>query len=185
MRKKQEHEAELEIKLRGSTLNVAIKFEVFLINIIYFSNSEQYMNPTESKSLKIKNLTFGGKIKRAKDLLSIYHLDLLTKYDELFLDLDNFLEFRNKLAHCAMLWVDEKSEYLEIWDVAETPEKFQFYAPITRTTREISESIIWYLNKISTPLISLQNEVQLRLKQTNLKLYSALTSALHNDNPEK
>jgi hypothetical protein len=178
MSNKSENEAQYEIALRGATLETAIKFEVLLVVIIYFSNSKQYVTPKESKSLKVKRMTFGSKIDWVKELLSEFHPDLLTKYNQLFIDLDSFLKLRNKMAHCAIAWVDEKLDSFEIWDAIEDSNKFQFFTPTVHTRMEISQSIIDFLYKISTPLLALQNEVKLRLKQTDPKLHDSLISAL-------
>ena len=181
----QEKAEDYEIQLRGVTLDVSVKFEIALMDIVYFSNSEQYNDPTKSDYLKIKNLTFGGKINRVKKLLSIYHSDLLIKYESLFKILDDFLQLRNRLAHCAMYWTDDKLENLEIWEVMEGYNKLQFYTPIPYTRLGISQSLVAFLKQIAPTLLSLQNEVQLRLKQSNPKLYSGLTSALDNEDQAK
>ncbi|TMI72175.1 MAG: hypothetical protein E6H09_11685 [Bacteroidetes bacterium] len=173
-------QSEIEIQLRGSTLIVAIKLEVFLMNIIYFSNAQQYNNP-ESKSLKIKHLTFGGKIERAKDLLSKHHPDLLLSSSLLFDKLDGFLKFRNQIAHCVIFWPNEKVYNLQIWDVVESPNKLQFYAPIDFTTKEIKIKIVDYLNQITPPLIALQNEVQQRLQRSDPEVFAVLSSATSTD----
>jgi hypothetical protein len=127
-KKQLERQAEHEIELRGIMLNVAIKFEVALMNIIYFSNAQQYINPKESKSLKIKYLTFGKKLERAKDLLAEFHQDLFQLNENLFFELGQFLLLRNKLAHCTVYWVNEGIDTLEIWDVVEK-DNFEFFAP--------------------------------------------------------
>lgn len=169
-----------EIELRGTMLDVSIKFEVALMNIIYFSNSEQYIKAEESKSLKIKNLTFGGKLKRAKELLITFHKDLIQSHHLLFENLDKFLILRNRLTHCAIYWVDEKTDNLEIWDVNDT-NKFQFFEPIKYTNLGIRLELIDYLQKIGPALVSLESEIELRLKKSNLKIFSLLKGVSDSD----
>jgi len=179
-----EKQAEHEIQLRGTMLNVSIKFEVALMNIIYFSNAEQYINPKESKSLKIKNLTFGGKLERAKELLSTHHKDLIDANITLFSNLSEFLILRNRLAHCAIYWVNDETDNLEIWDVIEK-DRFQFFAPINYKNIDIRLKIIDSLQKITSPLLSLENEIEVRLKKSDPHIFSLLKGVSNSDQPEQ
>ena len=72
--------ADHQMRLRGSVLVVATTIEAILMLIVYYSNVKQYRKAHKSPSLKLKNLTFGGKIKRTKDLISEHHPDLAGKY---------------------------------------------------------------------------------------------------------
>ncbi|TMI62824.1 MAG: hypothetical protein E6H07_15580 [Bacteroidetes bacterium] len=166
---------ETEITLRGTVLTVSVNIEVVLMRIIYFSNGEHYENP-KSPSLKIKNLTFSSKINRVKEVLKLHHSDLLAEYQNLFTTLEGFLVIRNQIAHCAIYWIDEKLNDFEIWDVVEG-DIVQYYSPIKYTRVEIATAIIEYFNKITPPLLSLENEVSLRLKLSHPQIYSQLSSA--------
>ncbi len=173
-----ENEANFEISLRGTALKISIKFEVILMDIVYFSNSDQYVEPSKSASLKLKNLTFGGKISRVKELVRNYHLDLFEKHETLFKDLDDFLILRNMLAHCAIYWPDGDLKRLFIWDVVEGGSKFQYYQPKEYTRKELSLMLVTFLNSIANPLLELQKEIQERMRQSDPKLYSSLTQYL-------
>lgn len=185
MDEKDKKAAEYEIELRGYTLKVSIKFEVALMDIVYFSNSEQYIDAANSPSLKIKNLTFAGKIKRASDMLTKHHPDLLIKYETLFNDLSEFKIIRNQIAHCAIYWVDDTLKRFQIWDVEEDNTKLQFYSPIDYTRAGMVKMLVEFLEKIIYPLLSLVKEVQARLKVYDPHLYSALTEALGNNGQAK
>lgn len=170
--------ADLEKSLRGATLIASTHVEPILMTMVYLSNKEQWDKPEDSKYLKIKNLTFGGKITRLKDVLSEYHSDLLVKYEEFFKDLEAFKDIRNKIAHSAIEWLDEKCERLRIYDFAETPAKFQFYSPVEYNYLSLSLYIITAFNKIAPPLTELHNEIESRLRKNHPDFYLAISSAL-------
>lgn len=89
---------------------------------------------------------------------------------------------RNRLAHCALYFPDEELDNIEIWDEAEGEDNLQFYSPIKYKRLEIAASVIAYVHEITPPLISLQDEVELRLKDSDPLTYSALGSELpHSD----
>ena len=173
-----ENQIKYETKLRGSTLIASTNVEFILINVVYFSNAEQWKKPSESPSLKIKKLTFGGKIKRLREMLTLHHADLLLKYDELLKELDVFLEIRNKVAHCTIYWLDSELSRLQIWDVEEPTEPgLQLYVPTEYNTDDLVASIYKSFNKITPLLVELQNEVESRLKSSYPQLHSLLTQA--------
>jgi hypothetical protein len=170
---------ERELELRGITLEAAINFEVLLVTIIYFSNADQYIPGNESQTLKVKNLTFGKKLKEVQKCLSKHHLDLLKEYADLFSDLDDFKELRNKLVHCAIVWFDEDLNRFQIWDATEDPsKKIQFYAPIEYQRDEIAKSIVGFISKITQPLLSLEKNVRHRLSQTHPEIHAVLLSGV-------
>ena len=167
---------ENEIHLRGTTLTISAIFERNLLHIILFSHPKYLREPKGEPMLVIKNLTFGGKFKRVKELLQLHHADLLIKYETLLKDLDHFKEIRNKLAHCEIRWKDEKLEDLEIWDVV-IENKLQFTAPENYTNTGLNIRLINSMNKIEKPLFNLQLEVQDRFQQIDRSLFAALLSA--------
>jgi hypothetical protein len=173
-----EIQLERENELRGTTLNIAIKFEAGLMDIIYFSNAEQYFIEPQAASLKLKHLTFGGKIKRAKELLADYHPDLLNKYEVLFENLADFAIIRNKMAHCLLHWLDGSIDEFQLWDVVEDESKFQFYKPEIYSRFEVSQRLLIFLGKIGSHLKELRDDVDFRLSQAAPEIHSALTSAL-------
>jgi hypothetical protein len=168
----------LETRLRGSCLVVSVNIEMILMRIIYFSNAEQWDKPQSSPYLKIKKLTFGKKIDRTKGLMNKFHKDLLQSNGKLFKNLNLFKEIRNKIAHCAMLWIGDEQEKLEIYDVVELPNKFEFYVAKEYNYDELSLRVINMFKEIVGPLVSLQNEVERRLSQNYPELYSLLSGAL-------
>ena len=171
---------EMDMRLRGATLQVSAYIEVFLMNVIYYSNSKQYGNPIEPATPKTRHLTFGGKIKLAKDLLNEFHPDLLIEYKKLFEDLDKFLKIRNRMAHCLFEWLDEKCLSLNIWDNADQfAGKLRFFTPKKITTLQVIDSINDYFNDITFPVISLQNEVELRLKKNDPVVYSMIENEVN------
>jgi|SRR5688572_16816025 len=153
---------DIEVTLRGTVLNVAVKLEAILINIVYFSNSEQYQNMSESPSLKLKNLTFGGKITRTKELLAAYHRDLLDENEELFKHLSTFLDIRNKMAHCTILMLDAEANYLQIWETNESETQIQFYKPVEYSRFEIISSVIVMEKILVTTDFSVNSKAALR-----------------------
>jgi hypothetical protein len=165
-----------EMKLRGSMLVTAVTLEVILITIVYYSNADQWEKADKSPSLKLKNLTFDKKIKRVMELLFEHHPDLLTKYDALFIDLVEFKDIRNKIAHCAINWMDERCERLQILDVVAEPNKLNFYFPEEHNYIDLAASISELFSKISPSLALLENEVESRLRQNHPVLYSIISS---------
>ena len=151
----------LEIEIRGSTLKVAITIERLLMMIVYTSNAEQY-TIKNSEYLRLKNLTFGGKLNRVKKVLDKFHPDLLASNIVLFEKLDRFKTFRDKMAHCAFEWNYSQTGF-NILDNVEDENGFQYYesfpCKVIDTKKATLEGTL-----LVKPLLEIANEVELRLK---------------------
>jgi hypothetical protein len=139
--------------------------------IVYASNAEQY-TVRKSEYLRIKNLTFGSKIKRLKKIFENFHPDLLLNNATLFEKLDTFNEFRNKMAHCPFEW-NYSTVKFDVIEVIEDENGFQYYEPIPFTVTDARLATLegTYL---AAPLLEILNEVSLRLKNQHPELYASL-----------
>ena len=162
-----------EVKIRGSALKLSVTFEGALMSIVYSCSGELYTDINKAPLLKLKGCMFHQKINRVKELLGIYHPDLLEKYQPLFNDLSIFKDFRNRMAHCGISWGDGLTEF-EVWDIAEDENKFQFYQPIKYVVHEVYFTMAKAANDITPPLTNLLHEVQLRLQTSSPKIFAAL-----------
>lgn len=103
---------EKEVMLRGTVMKISTLLEMALAKIIIISNP---YNAKEEIS-KFKDMMFGGKIKRAKKLLSKHHPALFTEFKSVFKSLDKVKDFRNKMAHCSIYWHEPSFMSFELWD---------------------------------------------------------------------
>ncbi|MEJ7827579.1 MAG: hypothetical protein WKF91_05270 [Segetibacter sp.] len=161
-----------EAELRGIAIRLAVTMESVLMNIVYSSNSEQYFI-SPSPSLKLKGLMFSHKIERVKEVLQKYHPDLLEEYNQLFIDLKDFKEFRNQIAHCVFSWGSSITEF-EIWEVAEDENKFQFYKPVKCSVYDAYKVMAKAIEIIIPPLTKLLQQVEDRLKVSDRQLFDIL-----------
>lgn len=167
-----------EVEMRGTALKLSVTIEGVLMNIVYSSSDELYMDKSKSYLLKLKECMFGQKIQRAKEVLEMYHPDLLIKNEKLFIDINIFKDFRNRMAHCGFSWAESLSEF-EVWDVTEDETKFQFYAPIKYTVVDVNLTMLKAIKSIIPPLTQLLNEVENRLQKSNQKIYDLLKLREH------
>ena len=116
-----------------------------------------------------------------QELIEKYHSDLYSKYGDTFKELDKFLHLRNRVTHCSLKWVDRMAGKLYLYDEKVLPNGFQFYGPYEYNSLQIVIDVNNCLNKTAPSLIALQNEVQLRLKESDPQIYTQLVSVLHND----
>jgi hypothetical protein len=165
---------EAELKIRGTIVMFSIAFESNLMSIVYASNVEQY-RPPYHKRLKLKGCTFEQKIKRTREVLEIYHSDLLSKYESLFLVLDKFREFRNLFAHCGIDWCENPKNEFDVWDWTESDDGFQHYTPIRFILEDVTGRAVDYSKEITPSLTELRNEIELRLKDAHPQIYEILT----------
>jgi hypothetical protein len=170
------HSVPKEINIRGATLNLSVTIESNLFRIIYHCSGQIYLDKKYFHLLKLKGCMFAQKIQRVKDSLNIFHPDLLESNSKLFEDLEQFKEFRNRMAHCAFYWGKSLSEF-EVWDIAEDENKFQFYDPLKYTVKEVISILDNAIKEIIPPLTKLISQVELRLQETDPRLYDLLQSA--------
>lgn len=166
---------QLEIEIRGSTLKISAAIESSLMAIIYFSNKEQYHINTPEKLKALKLNTFAQKIDKAKKVLEHYHKDLFNSNTTLLNDIETFKEFRNRFAHCAIIWVDEKPDYLDVLDVVEDNNKKKLWTTIKYSRESVAETIA-KAGKLILPTLHLHFEVEARLKRSSPDIYALLNT---------
>jgi hypothetical protein len=165
----------IDIKLRGAALNLSVSFEAILMSVVYSCSGEIYSDPQYSHLLKLKGCMFAQKIGRVKDALEIFHPDLLESNAQLFVDLNNFRDFRNRMAHCAFSFGDNILEF-EVWDVVEDENRFQHYHPIRYTIDDFLQTMDTSIRQIHPPLSKLWRDVESRLQRTHPEVFAVLQS---------
>ena len=161
----------IEIGIRGSALKVAITIERLLMMIVYTSNAEQYA-VKNSEYLKLKNLTFGAKLKRVKIVLDKFHPDLLSTNTNLFKKLDTFKTFRDKMAHCAFDWNYSETNF-NILDNVEDENGFQYYESFPCTVIDTKKATLEGTYLV-TPLEEIADELSFHLQSRHPELAALL-----------
>lgn len=136
-----------EVEIRGAALKISITIESMLMQIIFFTSEELFMEEN-SHYLKTKHVTFGEKIGRLRELLKIYHPDLAKRNKNLFNRIDKFLTFRNQLCHAMLTWKDEKPDVFIIHDIQEDPNKNEIFQEIEYNYNERMKYLIDNLQHI-------------------------------------
>lgn len=176
---------EPEINLRGITSKLSVTIEGVLMNIVFFSNIDQYSGSEESEFLKLKRVTFGVKLERVRILLDKYHKDLAKKNKKLFTNLDKFITFRNRITHCGLTWKDHKPETFIIWDIKEDQSKYEHLHPIEYNLQDSYKYLNEVMINILPHLKSLTFEVQSRLENEHPSHYKLLTAEYNAPNTSK
>ena len=65
-----------------------------------------------------------------------------------------------------------------MWEIKSNAKKFEFYSPVEYKRSELADSITKCFNKIADPLVSLENEIESRLKKDHPKIYPLISGAL-------
>lgn len=169
-----EHTVRPEVKLIGYTIKTAITIEGLLMRIVFFSNAEQFNNTEEPEHMKLKRVTFGEKAQRVRKILTQYHPDLCHKYKDTLFEVDKFVTFRNRVAHCPITWKDGKPENFIFWDVKEDQSKFEYLKPIEHNWADTLQYLSDMLKMVKHSLQELVLEVQNRLKDSHPELHAVL-----------
>lgn len=162
-----------EIEIRGIALKISVTIEGVLMRIIFFSSAELFTKEN-SEYLKVKNVSFGEKLGRLRQVMDKYHRDLYKRNKNLLNRLDKFLTFRNQLCHAMLTWKDGKPNVFIIWDIKEDPNKNEIFKPIEYNYEERLKYLSETMNVVFPKLAILSNAVELRLKISHPQLYQKI-----------
>ena len=139
-----------EIKLRGRVMTMATDLEMLLLRIFLYC----LIQTPDEVLYFFKKMVLETKISKAKKFLKEVHPDKYEEYKSTFKDLKAIGKFRNKFAHCTILW-DKKGKdksYFNLVIIAEIDGKESFRI-IKMTFYEFNEKV----KKMLSVIMSLAN----------------------------
>ncbi len=159
-----------EIEIRGATLKASAIIEMAIMTTIYQSSAEIYKKENK-RFLNLEKLTFGKKIFRLKEVITKFHPDLLSEYEIVMKKLLHFGDFRNKIAHFTINWIDQHR--FDIWVNTQTEKGFHYFKPEEISVKESFSSI--HNGMIVLPdLERIQNKISERLAVSCPEIYLLL-----------
>ncbi|BFG69622.1 hypothetical protein KACHI17_05030 [Sediminibacterium sp. KACHI17] len=114
--------ASIEMALRGETMRLSTYIESALFQIIISGN---VANGREN-AINFLRLTFGEKLKQAKELIIQQAPNIYNEKKLLFQYLNDICKFRNVMAHCPFIWKDGDTSFFGFWDVVVPENKSDF-----------------------------------------------------------
>lgn len=113
-----------EIKIRGQVMVMAVDLEMVLLRIFLYC----LVQTPDETIYEFKSMVLEQKIAKAKQLLKETFPEKLEEYKQEFKELKSISLFRNKFAHCFILWDKKKKDisYFNLLIITEIEEKERF-----------------------------------------------------------
>lgn len=172
---------EAEINMRGFVIKTAVGVESFLIVIILHCAAPYSVGKKETEEFKIRRLTFGEVVAKARKLLKKYYPDLHKEYKTFLNDIDSFVNFRNRFAHYPILWDDRKAGTFSFQETKVNADNEEYLHYIKCSRMEMALYMKSIYDNVMPPLIKLSSEVRDRLKVSHPEIHAAIQQAYNED----
>ena len=135
-----------EVHLRGVCMVMSADMEALLLKIILYC----IVDDPNATIRQFEGMMLGSKLNMAKQDLKKYHPKEFKKYAQDFKQMEKFSKLRGKLAHCQMMWDENKadSSFFYYIDIKKIKGEYRMIRPklsiahVTKKTDEFKQNIL-------------------------------------------